>query len=83
MMLVNFQTLLTYEQTKWLLSNWNGYDIAVNISPIIKRSVVVYKNNFYKYNGDIRIWKELDLTGKTGIINDAQASLITSTTYYT
>ena len=45
MMLVNFQTLLTYEQTKWLLSNWNGYDIAVNISPIMKRSVVIYKNN--------------------------------------
>ena len=65
-MLVNFQTLLTYDQTKWLLSNWNGYDIAVNISPIIKRSVVIYKNNFYKYNGDIRIWEELDLTGKTG-----------------
>ena len=61
MMLVNFQTLLTYDQTKWLLSNWNGYDIAVNISPIIKRSVVIYKNNFYKYNGDIRIWEELDV----------------------
>jgi len=65
MMLVNFQTLLTYEQTKWLLSNWNGYDIAVNISPIMKRSVVIYQNNFYKYNGDIRIWEELDLTEGT------------------
>ena len=61
MILFNFQSLLSYEQMDWLLNHWIGTDVAGHISPIMKRSVVLYEDSIYRYKEDIRIWEKLEL----------------------